>query len=466
VPVIIVEFMEDADTICAISTPAGEGGIGIVRISGKKSHSITESIFKPRGDRKKFTHLPRTLYLGYIINPNNNSEIDEVFTVFMNAPHTYTCEDIAEIHTHGGYAAQKKVLSLILDCGARLAEPGEFTKRAFLNGRIDLLQAESVLDIIHSETDEELHYALKYLQGGLSQKIQKFQETLRNALAGMEALIDFPEEDIDIHPDEVVLPLKKIKTDIENLVDSYYEGRGIKQGFEVLIAGKANVGKSSLLNALLLKERAIVTPIPGTTRDLIEDTIYLHGIKIKIIDTAGIREPGNVVEEEGIKRVKQKISEVDLIIWLLDGAQSYSQDDEEVFRSIGQRNCLIVINKIDLPQSLERNSIPAMDPGCIEISALKDQGLDVLKEQIFTRFTTGGARKNSALLITNLRHRDALAKVKSNIEKALLLKEGGEPIEFIVFELREGLNHLAEITGETCNEDILQEIFSRFCIGK
>ena len=201
--------MEDADTICAISTPAGEGGIGIVRISGKKAHPIAQSIFKPRKKRRQFTPLPRTLYLGYIINPNNNSEIDEVFTVFMNAPHTYTCEDIAEIHTHGGYAAQKTVLSLILDCGARLAEPGEFTKRAFLNGRIDLLQAESVLDIIHSETDEELHYALKYLQGGLSEKIQTFQETLKNALAGMEALIDFPEEDIDIHPDEVVLPLEE-----------------------------------------------------------------------------------------------------------------------------------------------------------------------------------------------------------------------------------------------------------------
>jgi tRNA modification GTPase len=456
--------MEDADTICAISTPAGEGGIGIVRISGKKAHPIAESIFKPRGKRTQF--IPRTLYLGYIINPNNNNEIDEVFTVFMNAPHTYTCENIAEIHTHGGYAAQKAVLSLILDCGARFAEPGEFTKRAFLNGRIDLLQAESVLDIIHSETDEELHYALNYLQGGLSKKIQNFQETLKNALANMEALIDFPEEDIDIHPDEVVLPLKYIKTDIENLVDSYYEGRGIKQGFEVLITGRTNVGKSSLLNAFLLKERAIVTPIPGTTRDLIEDMIYLHGIKVKIIDTAGIREPGNIVEEEGIKRVKQKISEVDLIIWLLDGSQPFSQDDEEVFRSIGHRNHLTVINKIDLPQSLERNKIPAKNLECIEISALKDQGLDALKEEIFTRFTTGGVRKNNALLITNLRHRDALVKVGDNIERALFLKESGEPVEFIAFELREGLNHLAEITGETCSEDILNEIFSRFCIGK
>ena len=457
--------MDDADTICAISTPAGEGGIGIVRISGKKAHSIAQSVFKPKRKRKQFRPLPRTLYLGYIINPNDNSEIDEVFAVFMNAPHTYTCEDIAEIHTHGGYAAQKNVLSLIINYGARLAEPGEFTRRAFLNGRIDLLQAESVLDIIHSETDEELRYALKYLQGGPSQKIQTFQETLKNALTNMEALIDFPEEDLDIHSDEVVLPLKKIKTDIEKLVDSYYEGRGIKQGFEVLIAGRTNVGKSSLLNALLLKEKAIVTAIPGTTRDLIEDTIYLNGIKVKMIDTAGIREPGNIVEEEGIKRVKQKISEVDLIIWLLDGSQLYSQDDEEVFRAIGERNCLTVINKIDLPQLLERDTIPAKDHRLTEISALKDQGLDLLKELILKRFT-GRTRKDNALLITNMRHRDALVKVNGNIERALLLKEKSEPIEFVAFELREGLNHLAEITGETCSEDILNEIFSRFCIGK
>ncbi len=460
-----VEFMEDADTICAISTPAGEGGIGIVRVSGKKAHPIVQSIFKPKNKKENFRPLPRTLYLGYIFNPNDNRGIDEVFAVFMNAPHTYTCEDIAEIHTHGGYAAQKNVLSIILDCGARLAEPGEFTRRAFLNGRIDLMQAESVLDIIHSETDEELRYALKYLQGGLSKKIQEFQEKLRDALVGVEALIDFPEEDIDIHSDEVLVPLQKVKSNIKKLVDSYYEGRGIRQGFEVLITGRTNVGKSSLLNALLLKERAIVTTIPGTTRDLIEDMIYLKGLKVKIIDTAGIREPGNVVEEEGIKRVKEKISEADLILWLLDGSQPYSKDDEEVRHTIGRRNYLTVINKIDLPQLFERDSIPAKSPEWIEISALKDQGLDLLKERIYSRLS-GRGRKNNALLVTNKRHRDALVRVVSNIEQALLLKEKGEPMEFIAFELHEGLNHLAELSGETCSEEILNDIFSRFCIGK
>ena len=455
--------MEDVDTICAISTPAGEGGIGIIRISGQHAHQIAKKIFKPRRKRSQFQS--RRLYLGYIVDPKENGEIDEAFVVFMSAPHTYTCEDVAEIHTHGGYAAQKKVLSLLLDYGARQAEPGEFTRKAFLNGRIDLLQAESVLDIIRSETDEELHYAMKYLRGGISRKILKLQDILRNSLAGMEALIDFPDEDIDLYPDNIMQPLKRAKHDIERLVDSYFEGRGIKQGFEILITGKTNVGKSSLMNALLLQERAIVTPIPGTTRDLIEDTIYLKGIKVKIIDTAGIRKPANVVEEEGIKRVKRKISDADLIVWLLDGSRPYTEDDEEVFRAINHQNCLVVINKTDLPQILEKNSIPVNNLHYVEVSALKDHGIDTLKEEISNRFTCK-TKKHNALLITNVRHRDALVKTGQNIERALLLKHKDEPIEFIAFELREALNHLAEMSGEVCSEDILKDIFSRFCIGK
>jgi len=458
-----VEFMEDADTICAISTPPGEGGIGIIRISGKNAYPIVEKIFKPK--KKKGEFASRKLYLGYIVNPNNNRELDEVFTVFMCAPHTYTREDVAEIYSHGGYAAQESILSLILGYGARLAEPGEFTKRAFLNGRIDLAQAESVLDIIHSETNEELQYAVKYLRGTLSKKIQRFQETLKRALVATEALIDFPEEDIDINLDKSLPSLKKTKTDIEKLVNSYYEGRGIKQGFEVLITGKANVGKSSLLNALLLKERAIVTPLPGTTRDLIEDTIYMNGMKVKIIDTAGIRKPSNVIEEEGIKRVKQKISETDLIIWLLDGSQPYSTDDAEVFHTIRHRNFLVAINKIDLPQLLKRDTLNSKGLHWLEISALKDTGLEELKKEAFIKLT-GKIRKHSALLITSIRHRDALTKVKDNIERTMLLRERNEPLELIAFELHEGLHHLGEITGETCAEEILQEIFHQFCIGK
>lgn len=454
--------MEDADTICAISTPPGEGGVGIIRISGKKAHGIVKHIFKARNKKGQFT--PRKLYLGYITNPANGQALDEVFTVFMTAPHTYTRENIAEIYSHGGYSTQRSILSLILTCGARLAEPGEFTKRAFLNGRIDLLQAESVLDIIRSETDEELHYAVKYLRGALSKKMGGFRDTLKNTLAAIEALIDFPEEDIDINIDGIVPSLEKTRTSIEELIHSYYEGRGIKQGFEVLITGKTNVGKSSLLNALLTKERAIVTPLAGTTRDLIEDVMYLKGMKIKLIDTAGIRKNGNIAEKEGMKRVKEKISEVDLIIWLLDGSQPYSDEDEEVFRAIHDRRHLIAINKIDLLQSLNKESLASKDH-LVHISALNGTGIDELKEKAFLKLTEGIKRGNG-LLITNMRHRDVLIKIKDNIDRALLVKKEGEPLELIAFELHESLHHLAEITGESTTEEILHQIFHQFCIGK
>ncbi len=454
--------MEDADTICAISTPPGEGGVGIIRISGKKAHEIAKSIFKARKARGRFT--PRKLYLGYITNPADGQALDEVFIVFMPAPHTYTREDIAEIFSHGGYGAQQSILSLILTCGARLAEPGEFTKRAFLNGRIDLVQAESVLDIIRSETDEELHHAVKYLRGALSKKMEGFRDVLRDTLVAIEALIDFPEEDIDIDVDGILPPLEKIRVDIEELIHSYYEGRGIKQGFEVLIAGKTNVGKSSLLNVLLEKERAIVTPLAGTTRDLIEDMMYLKGMKIKLIDTAGIRKHGNFVEKEGIKRVKEKISEVDLIIWLLDGSQPFSDEDAEVFRAIQHRRYVVVINKTDLPQALDKASLPLKDL-LVYISALNGAGINELKEKAFLKLTEGIKRGNG-LLITNMRHRDALIRIRENLDRAILLKKKEEPFELIAFELHESLHHLAEITGESISEEILHQIFHQFCIGK
>ncbi len=457
-----MECMEDADTICAISTPPGEGGVGIIRISGKKAHEIAKSIFKARKAQRRFT--PRKLYLGYITNPVNNQALDEVFTVFMPSPHTYTREDIAEIYSHGGYGSQQSILSLILTCGARLAEPGEFTKRAFLNGRIDLLQAESVLDIIRSETDEELSYAVKYLQGALSKKMEGFRNVLRDALVAIEALIDFPEEDIDIDINILLPPIENIRVDIEDLIHSYYEGRGIKQGYEVLIAGKTNVGKSSLLNTLLAKERAIVTPLAGTTRDLIEDVMYLKGMKIKLIDTAGIRKHGNLVEKEGMKRVKEKITEVDLIIWLLDGSQPYSDEDEEVFLAIQHLRHIVVINKTDLPQSLDKESLVSKDH-LVHISALNGTGINELKGKAFLKLTEGIKRGNG-LLITNMRHRDALIRINENLDRALLLKKEGEPLELIAFELHESLHHLAEITGESISEEILHQIFHQFCIGK
>jgi tRNA modification GTPase len=455
--------METADTICAISTPPGEGGIGIIRISGPKAHIVLQNIFQP--GKKKETYLPRTLYLGNIINRETREKIDEVFAVLLKAPKTYTREDMAEIYSHGGFATQQNILSLLIHTGARLAEPGEFTKRAFLNGRIDLLQAESVLDVIHSETDEELRCALEHLEGKLSKKINDMKENVKKVLVETEALIDFPEEEIDVDLEQFVPVLRSVRINIERLISSYYSGKAIRQGFEALIIGKTNVGKSSLLNALLLKEKAIVTPLPGTTRDLIEDTIHIKGIKVKIVDTAGLGIARDIVEQEGIDRVRQRIPSADLIIWVLDNSRPYTSEDENIFLSIAGANTLVVFNKIDLPQKLDRGNIASLGHNYLEISALKDFGLEELKEALYKKLM-GKRGKHAGLLITNIRQKESLQKAHDATARAINCHQSKEPVEFMAFELREALLYLGEITGETCPEDILHDIFSRFCIGK
>jgi len=455
--------MEIADTICAISTPPGEGGVGITRMSGPVAHSILKTIFVPKKKQEEF--LPRTLYLGHIVNPEHNKIIDEVFAVFMKAPDTYTKEDVAEVYSHGGYATQKNIITLMMEHGARLADPGEFTKRAFLNGRIDLLQAESVLDIIQSETDEELHNAIEHLSGSLSGKIAGIKETIKRVLTEIEALIDFPEEEIDVDEKEIFSTLKQTRQDIKKLLNSYYEGKAVKQGFEVLILGKPNVGKSSFLNAILLKERAIVTPIPGTTRDLIEDTIHIKGVKIKVVDTAGLRTPLDVAEEAGIEKVKQKIPGADLIIWVLDSSGQYTGEDEKIYKSIITKRKIVVLNKIDLPGVIDTIVLQSKCLKWLEISALKDIGLEQVKNEIHGKLMEKGM-KGSGVFITNERHRNALKKTLEGLEGAISVIKTNGPLEITAFELHQSLFHLGEITGETCPDDILHDIFHRFCIGK
>lgn len=453
----------DVDTICAISTPHGEGGIGIIRISGGKANNIFKRLFKSNRNKKVF--YSHRLYLGYIINPLNKKEMDEVFAVFMQAPKTYTKEDVVEIYSHGGLAVQQGILSCVLQCGARLAEPGEFTKRAFLNGRIDLLQAESVLDIIQSETEIELESALTHLKGILSQRINSIKNNIKNALVEIEAQIDFSDEDIIINQQDLIIKLNKAKKDLDAIIDSYCEGRAIKSGFQVLILGRANVGKSSLLNALLLEDKAIVTPIPGTTRDIIEDTIHIKGIKIKLMDTAGIRKPENVVEDLGMERAMQKINEADLILWVLDGSQVYADEDEMVFNVIKNKNIIAVINKTDLQGVLDERIIKTRALKKIEISALNNTGIEKLREIIYKNLM-GSTGKRQPVLITNIRHKDALERSRDDILRALDNLINSEPLEFTAFELNDALYNLGLITGESCSDDILNTIFERFCIGK
>lgn len=453
-----------ADTISALSSAQGEGGIGVLRMTGPQSHRILRSLFRPHKERLDFAS--HHLYLGFIVDPCTGSEVDEVFAVFMDEPHTYTREKMVEVYSHGGFAPQKKILSLMIQQGARAADPGEFTKRAFLNGRIDLAQAESVLDVVRSETDQELGYALQQLKGLFSAKIEAIKETLKSELAETEAELDFPDEELDLSPAREAGRLEGLRETMAGLIASYEEGRIAVSGLRVLIVGRTNVGKSSLLNALLLEERAIVTPLPGTTRDLIEDTIHIKGMKVRIVDTAGFRTPSDIIEQEGIDRVRKKIPWADIVLWVLDNSDCYSPDDEEVWEAIKDKQVLVVVNKADLPIGLQRDSLTQKKLLLVEACALDGSGLEALKERLYEIFLSKGYQGGGRMLITNIRHRDALVRADVAVERAITCMGNHESLEFVAFELREALSHLGEITGETCAEEILDQIFSRFCIGK
>lgn len=455
--------MHAADTISAISSARGEGGIGVLRMTGPESHAILRSIFRPRKEHSAFAS--HHLYLGFIVDPATGSEVDEVFAVFMDEPHTYTREKMAEVYSHGGFAPQKKILSLMMKHGARPAEPGEFTKRAFLNGRIDLAQAESVLDVVKSETDQELDYALQQLKGLFSVKIESIQEVLRAELAEVEAALDFPDEELDIPHTREPERLAEIRKTLIELIGSYEEGRIATSGLQVLIVGRTNVGKSSLLNALVLEEKAIVTPLPGTTRDLIEDTIHIKGVKVRIIDTAGFRSPTDMIEQEGIDRVRRKIPWADIVLWVVDNNDCYSPDDQRVWEAIREKQVLAVVNKTDLPTRLRKEPLIEKGLPWVEVSALQGSGFDSLKEKLHEICLSRG-HQGGRMLVTNIRHRDALAQADRAVERAIGCITAQDSLEFVAFEIRQALHHLGEIIGVTCTDDILDRIFSRFCIGK
>ncbi len=453
-----------AETICAISSPLGEGGIGIVRMSGPAAHSILRQLFRPRRATRAYTS--HRLYLGLIVDPDSGLDVDEVFAVFMRAPRTFTREQTVEVYCHGGLASQKRILELAVKHGARVAEPGEFTKRAFLNGRIDLAQAESVLDIIQSETETELQQALTHTKGALSDGINAMKRRLQDLLVDVEAHIDFPDEELAIDTGKWTARVADIGHSVSALLASYEEGRATKQGLQTLIVGRTNVGKSSLLNAFLRQEKAIVTPIPGTTRDLIEDTLHIKGIKFRITDTAGLRTAGNVIEQEGIARVLKRIPEADTILWVLDASQPYSADDEDVYHALKDgKKVIAVLNKTDLPAAIDEQAVAAKGFATVNVSALRGWGLDTLKDALYKLFAGSGYAR-PGVLVTNVRHRDALARAGEALLRAGHCVQAAEPMEFLAFELRDALARLGEITGETCTEDILHDIFSKFCIGK
>jgi len=455
------------DTIAAIATPIGLGGIGIIKISGPKAIEIARRIFRPRNESLplKSHHL----YYGEVVDPYQGYPIDEALLSFMAKPRSYTREDVVEINCHGGYLVLKKTLELVIKSGARLAEPGEFTKRAFLNGRIDLTQAEAIVDLIESKTSLGLKQASSQLKGALSQEINALKRRVVEMLSLLEVFIDFPEENLEcISPSQLIEQLDCLILRVEKLLSTYIEGRFYREGVSTIIAGKPNVGKSSLFNALLGEERTIVTPMPGTTRDFIEEIINIKGIPLKIIDTAGLRDPSDSIEQEGVRITKGKLNEADLIILVIDSSVELSEQDEALLSAVKGKRVVVAFNKIDLPRKVSLDLVQRwfLASQVVSISALFKTGIEQLKDAIISLLINQVNSSPSYPSISKLRHKLALEKALSPIQNA---KEGLKkniPYEFIASDLQAALHYLDEITGKTTPEDILYQIFSRFCVGK
>lgn len=453
------------DTIAAISTPIGEGGLGIVRISGPRALFIGNKIFT-----KKVSRLPsHTIHHGHIIDPRSKERIDEVMLSIFKKPRSFTAEDMIEISGHGGIVPLRKILEACLTNGARLAEPGEFTKRAFLNERIDLAQAEAVVDIIRAKTEMGLTVALHQLDGELSSKIESLRQELINLSAHLEAAIDFPEEDIErLESPQMLLRTRKVLKGIRKLLEGAEGGKILREGIKTVIIGRPNVGKSSLLNALLKEKRAIVTPIPGTTRDIIEEIINVGGIPLKIIDTAGLTTAKGIVEKESVARTRRSLKTADLVLLVMDAATHLSKEDYEIMGDVKDKKVIVVINKTDLPEVIEIDKIRKIlhDKRIRKVSATKKTGLKRLEKMIIDLIFEGGVTPSDRTLVTNIRHKDALERTRKSLENMIESIKKDMSAEFISVDLKAALNSLGEITGKTVTEDILDEIFSQFCIGK
>lgn len=446
------------DTIAAISTTTGIGAISIIRLSGPESLEIASKVFT-KDLTKVETH---TIHYGYI--KNNNEKIDEVLVSVMKAPKTFTKEDIVEINCHGGIATTNKVLEILLNNGARLAEPGEFTKRAFLNGRIDLLEAEATMDLISSKSDKARKISLNTLTGETSNLIKDLRSDIVGIISNIEVNIDYPEyEDIEVLTNEKILPeIQKFKEKLEQIIKKSEDSKVIKEGIKVGIIGKPNVGKSSLLNSLLEEEKAIVTNVPGTTRDIVEGTIILDNVILNIIDTAGIRESDDIVEKIGIEKSLAIINEADLVIFILNNNEKITREEKELLEKLKDKKKIIVINKIDLENKLDKSILD----NYIEISAKENIGIEKIKDEIKRLFNLGELEASDLTYMSNARSISLLGKSLNNINDAISEINNNSPIDIVEFHLKEAWNNLGEIIGETYTDELLDELFSRFCLGK
>ncbi|HHV98733.1 MAG TPA: tRNA uridine-5-carboxymethylaminomethyl(34) synthesis GTPase MnmE [Clostridiaceae bacterium] len=456
--------MFESDTIAAISTPHGTGGIGIIRISGDEAFDIAARIFK---SRKKFNDIKsHTISYGKIVDPSTGETIDEVLLSKMEKPNTFTREDVVEINCHGGIVVLKRVLELVLAEGARLAEPGEFTKRAFLNGRIDLSQAEAVIDLINSKNAESSKAAVRQLEGRLSEKLSVIRKLLIELIASIEVTVDYPEHDIEeITAVQINEELGKIISKLRDLARSFERGKVIREGISAVIVGKPNVGKSSLLNELSGKNRAIVTDIPGTTRDIIEEYININGIPIRILDTAGIRETKDVVEKIGVDRAQREIENADLVIMMLDARTGMEESDTAIYNKIKDKKKIIILNKIDLADKVDEDSLPE-GVNIIKMSLKEGIGIEQLEDEITNLFFKGEIISNDEVLLTNVRHKQLIDMAIKSINDARNAYENGMPIDMMTIDIKNAAEYIGQITGESVSEDVVHEIFSRFCLGK
>jgi tRNA modification GTPase len=457
------------DTIVAISTPLASAGIGIIRISGVDAIAITKEIFKPKKDIDYHSLMSHTLHYGHITDRQFNRTLDEVLVSFMIAPHTYTREDVVEINAHGGLIVMQSILSLVLRHGARIAEPGEFTKRAFLNGRIDLSQAEAVMDIIHAKTELALNASVKQLSGSIKLEVESIKEEVIQLIAHIEASIDYPEYDIEELEFEIVKKqCNELSKRVLKLVTSYDHGKIIREGIKTAIVGRPNVGKSSLLNALLKEQRAIVTEIPGTTRDTLEEYMNIHGIPLKLIDTAGIRNTDEPVEKIGVSRSKGLIQEADLILFVINSAEPLTTEDDIIMDLIKDKKVIILMNKSDLNMQVKKEHLKEHLCDCtiIETSATRFQGLDRLENEIKQQFMLGNISMDNEIVIHNARHKQSLDKAYQSLLQVIDSIDNGMPEDCWAIDMHNTYEQLSEVTGDHVTDDVISQIFSQFCLGK
>jgi len=456
------------DTISAISTPPGEGGIGIVRISGDNALKMAKKIFRGVGGKKTEIE-PRKVHYGHIFNPDTGERIDEVLLTYMKSPRSYTTQDVIEINCHGGPVVLKQVLELTISHGARIAEPGEFTRRAFLGGRIDLAQAEAVMDIIRARTEESSRVAFSQLRGELSSRINRLRDDIIDFLIQLEARIDFCEDDIPpLEPDYKIKQVDLVLDEVNRILKNFETGRIYREGIKASIVGPPNVGKSTLLNTLLGEERAIVTHIPGTTRDRIEETVNLRGVPLVLTDTAGLRKTGDLVESIGIGKTMESIKEADLVLLVLDASQKKMGDLTGIMDFLDPKKTLVIMNKTDLGCNYEKQFLPGYLPHerIVEVSLLKKNGIEEMEDRILSLVFGGNIGSPADVILSNARHKDALQRTSEFLKEAKNSIENNMSDDFITIDLQASLDCLGEIVGKVSVDNLLDRIFSNFCIGK